>query len=123
MTQAPPGNWPTLWPSMVTSRGLRARANAGNGAAFARLVDLLVERGDLDELRSLADVGHPYAAWQLADLLVERGDLEGLRARIDAGDKHAAGSLAMLLIRNGRTEEAEQLRRFGLNLDGSIASA
>jgi len=28
-----------------------------------------------------------------------------------------------MLIRQGRGEEAEQLRRFGLNPDGSIASA
>jgi hypothetical protein len=33
------------------------------------------------------------------------------------------GQLAGVLIRQGRGEEAEQLRRFGLNADGSIASA
>jgi hypothetical protein len=31
--------------------------------------------------------------------------------------------LADLLIKQRRTEEAEQLRRFGLNPDGSIACA
>ena len=62
----------------------------------------------------------------LAGLLAERGDLDGpqiLRARADAGDEQAAGQLPDLLIRQGRGEEAERLRRFGLNPDGSIASA
>ena len=44
-----------------------------------------------------------------------------LRARADVGDGLAAGRLAELLIKQGRGEEAERLRRFGLNPDGSIA--
>lgn len=44
-----------------------------------------------------------------------------LRARADAGDGQAAGRLADLLIEQGLREEAERLRRFGLNPDGSIA--
>jgi hypothetical protein len=55
----------------------------------------------------------------LARLLEERGDLDGLRAQADAGYEVAARRL----IRQGRSEEAERLRRFGLNPDGSIASA
>ena len=31
--------------------------------------------------------------------------------------------LAELLVKQGRGEDAERLRRFGLNLDGSIAYA
>ena len=69
-----------------------ARANAGDGHAARELAGLLAERGDLDELRALA----------------ERGD-------------DPAGLLADLLVKQGRGEEAERLRRFGLNLDGSIA--
>jgi hypothetical protein len=64
---------------------------------------------------------------QLARLLAERGDLDGLRTMVDAGDGYAAGLLPELLIEllieQGRGEEAERLRLFGLNLDGSIASA
>lgn len=41
----------------------------------------------------------------------------------DAGDGRAASLLADLLIKQGRSEEAERLRRLGLNLDGSIAWA
>ena len=59
----------------------------------------------------------------LARLLEERGDLDGLRAQADAGYEVAARRLARRLIRQGRSEEAERLRRFGLNPDGSIASA
>ena len=83
------------------------------------------------------------AARRLADLLAERGDLDGaeqtLRARADAGDwpvplglatfrrrwqiDELADLLARQLIKQDRSEEAERLRRFGLNPDGSIACA
>ncbi len=61
---------------------------------------------------------------------VRGGDLDGaaqvLRARDDAGDGYAArrlaGLLAEVLIKKGPSDEVERLRRFGLNLGGSIAS-
>lgn len=46
-----------------------------------------------------------------------------IRDRTDVGDWFAAGQLPALLIKQGRGEEAERLRQFGLNPDGSIASA
>jgi hypothetical protein len=53
-------------------------------------------------------------------------DLDGaeqiLRALAGAGDGYA-NLLADLLIKQGRGEEAERLRRFGLDPDGSIACA
>jgi thioredoxin-like negative regulator of GroEL len=105
--------------------GLRARVDAGDRAAAWDLVVLLVQRGDLDEavqiLRGRADAGDRAAAGRLADLLAQRGDLDELRARTDAGDGAAAGRLADVLSQQGRGEEAERLRRFGLNPDGSIA--
>jgi hypothetical protein len=101
---------------------LRARADAGDREADRSLADLLAERGDLDRLRARADAGDGGAARRLADLLAERGDLDQLRARADAGDGHA-DLLAGLLARRGQGEEAERLRRFGLNPDGSIACA
>ena len=94
---------------------LRVRADAGDADAAAWLAG----HGDLDGaaqiLRARAEAGDGYAALWLAGLLAERGDLDGaaqiLRARAD------------LLIKEGRGQEAEQLRRFGLNPDGSIACA
>ena len=103
---------------------LRALADVGDGVAAGRLAVRLARRGDLDGLRARADGGDKDAAFRLADLLAERGDLDGLRARANAGDGEAVGErLADVLIRQGRVEEAEWLRRFGLNPDGSIACA
>jgi hypothetical protein len=77
-------------------------------------------RGDLDELRAMP-VGDGYAAQRLAELLAGRGDLDELRAMADAGDGNAARQLVKLLMQQGQGGEAEQLWRFGLNPDGSIA--
>jgi len=55
--------------------------------------------------------------------MAERGDLDGLLGRVAAGDTAAAEPMADLLIKQGRSEEAQRLRRFGLNPDGSIACA
>ena len=101
--------------------GLRARADADGEPAALMLAGMLADRGDLDGLRARADVGDGPASQQLADLLARRGDLEGLRARIDVGAPYASSELTELLIKQGRNEEAERLRRFGLNPDGSIA--
>jgi hypothetical protein len=84
---------------------------------------LMEHIGTLFRKAVLADVGDEGAAQRLAGLLAERGDLDGLRARADAGDDSVAPLLPELLIKQGRGEEAERLRRFGLNPDGSIACA
>jgi len=104
--------------------GLRVLADIGEGAAASELARLLAERNDLEELRALADdVGYIPAAWRLADLLAQRGDLEELRVRTDAGDWYAGKQLVDLLTKQDQGDEPEQLRRFGLNPDGSTASA
>ena len=121
-TGTPPGGWPSCWPSAATWTGCAPGPTPATGRR-QRLAELLAERGDLDGLRARADAGDGHAAERLAELLAERGDLDGLRARADAGDRDAAGRLADLLIKQGRGEEAERLRRFGLNPDGSIACA
>ena len=109
--------------------GLRTRADTGDRAAAWRLAERLAERGDLDGLRARADAGDEGAADQLIHLLAEQGDLQGLRARADAGgfaDERLADLLAWrladMLAEQGQGEEAERLRRFGLNPDGSISS-
>jgi len=92
--------------------------------AAQRLAERLGEHGNLNELCARADARDVYATWRLAKLLAERADLDGLRGRANAGDWDAAGRhLAELLIRQGRSEEAKRLGLFGLNPDGSIASA
>ena len=111
--------------TLLVERGdldeLRARADNRDGPAAARLAGLLAERGDLDELRARADNGDGPAALRLAGLLAERGDLDELRARAEVGDRDAAQQLPGLLTKQGRGEEAQRLRRFGLNPDGSTA--
>jgi hypothetical protein len=65
------------------------------------------------------------AAHLLVTLLRFHGvrNIDGLRAWVGADERDAADSLIKALDRRGLGEEAKQLRRFGLNLDGSIASA
>ncbi len=113
--------------SLVRLSGYPRRAFLEGGSAAVRLAGLLARRGDLDGaaqiLRAQADAGDGDAARQLAELLAQRGDLDGLRAQVDAGSEAAAGRLAELLTKQGRAEEAQRLRRFGLNPDGSIACA
>jgi 8-oxo-dGTP pyrophosphatase MutT (NUDIX family) len=102
---------------------LRVQADTGDWPG-ARLLDRMVEEHpDLDELRARADTGDVPAAMVLAEVLARRGDLDELWARAETGDVDAARPLAGVLARQGRDEEAERLRRFGLNPDGSIACA
>ena len=101
----------------------RARADAGDVLAAVQLAFRLPGHGDVDQtgqfLRARAD------AERLANLLADHGDLNQaeqiLRARADAGNGDAR-LLTELLTRQDRGEEAERLRRFGLNPDGSTAS-
>jgi len=90
--------------------------------AAAMLANLLAQRGDLDELRARTEAGDQYAARRLADVLAQRGDLDELRDRAISGDTHAAELTADLLARRSTRKDAARLRRFGLNVDGSIAS-
>ena len=114
-TDTLPGGWPGCWPNTVTWTGCAPGPSAGDRYAASWLADLLAEDGDLDGLRTRADTGDQYAALRLADLLAERGDLDGLGTRVGAGDRYAASRLADQLIKQSRDEEAERLRRFGLN--------
>ena len=112
---------------------LRARADAGDGDAARALAGLLAERGDLDTaaqiLRAAADVG-AADDWYAALVPDVQLDMDGgpqIVRNADVGDEDAASRLsellADLLTKQGRGEEAERLRRFGLNPDGSIACA
>ena len=103
---------------------LRARADAGDWHAAERLADLLAERGDLDELRARADAGDEVCR-RAAGRAAGRARRPGRAARPDRRRRRGMPPerLADLLTKQGRGEEAERLRRFGLNPDGSIACA
>ena len=93
-----------------------------------RLLGLLAQRSDVERSRAGADDdANRAAAQRLDELLAQRGGLDEvvqvLRAQISAGDTEVASWLPELLTMQGRGEEAERLRRFGLNPDGSIAQA
>lgn len=100
---------------------LQRRADAGDDSAASRLAELLAEQGRLEELRHRADVGDSRAAERLTDLLARDGRLDELRDEVDAGTPDAGARLIGLLDRIGETEQAERIRSFGLNPDGSIA--
>jgi hypothetical protein len=102
---------------------LTARAEAGDSHAGGAVVELLAERGDLEGLQALADAGDWYAAGTLMGLLTEHGDLDKLWALAIAGHAGVGGYLSELLTKQGRAEEAQRLRRFGMNPGGgSVAS-
>ncbi|ONH25519.1 effector-associated domain EAD1-containing protein [Pseudofrankia asymbiotica] len=104
---------------------LRNLADAGHDLAAILLIYVRAEGGDLDELQDLAEEDEA-AACELARLLAGRGEYGRaeriLHAVANAGFRFAGDELASLLTRRGRTRDAERLRRFGLNPDGSIAS-
>ena len=104
---------------------LHSRAKIGDPRAASALAGLLAERGDLDAAKQLVRAW-AERSWDpvlaLADSLAKRGDLGGLRTLADAGEGRA-DLMADLLIKQGRDEEAERVRRFGLNPDGSTASS
>ncbi|WP_461119600.1 SEL1-like repeat protein [Saccharothrix stipae] len=88
---------------------LRTRANAGHRHAAGRLVDVLVEQGDVNGamalLRAHADVDGHYAARRLAGLLIKQRNVDDamalLRAHADAGDSRSAHQLVDVLVEQG----------------------
>lgn len=100
---------------------LRDRADAGDDAASSQLANLLAEQGRLDELRTRTDAGDVRAAWRLTELLDQQRRPDELWDEVDAGTLDAGQHLIDLLDRTGHTDQAEQIRNFGLNPDGSIA--
>ncbi|MFE2755351.1 hypothetical protein ACFXGA_25440 [Actinosynnema sp. NPDC059335] len=64
---------------LVDSYSDRLRARTHNYSIAAdKLVDVLVDRDEVDELRARADNHNTQAAYRLADLLVDRSDLDQL---------------------------------------------
>jgi hypothetical protein len=116
---------------LLVERGLieelRARADNGDDSAAKLLPILLAKQGDIDGaialLRARADTGNEFAAEQLIEFLAKHDRIDELRIEVDAGTPTAAERLITSLARRGELDQAEQLRRWGLNPDGSIATA
>jgi hypothetical protein len=91
------------------------------------LAELLAQQGRVEEaiamLQGRAGAGDQSAADRLAELLAQQGRVDELFEEVHAGAAGAAVCLIHLLANVGRGEEAERLRRFGLDPDGSIATA
>ncbi|GGM83728.1 hypothetical protein GCM10007977_101390 [Dactylosporangium sucinum] len=88
------------WNEMVADRGDidRLRDQAGHDLIVGmHLADLLLDRGEIAELRARAD-NHDYgAADRLAKFFADRGEIDRLRARANAGDFSAEATLAHVL--------------------------
>ncbi|WP_326943206.1 hypothetical protein OG439_24460 [Amycolatopsis sp. NBC_01307] len=97
---------------LVDSYSDRLRARTSNYyIAAGKLVDILVDRGEVDELRVRADNHNTQAACRLAALLADRGELEELRVRANAGDSAAEVTLADVLAdRRAMTELRARVR-------------
>ncbi|SFR29098.1 hypothetical protein SAMN04488564_11722 [Lentzea waywayandensis] len=84
---------------------LRTRAdNDGKVAAF-HLAYVLAKQEQVQELRTRADKGDIYAASKMVDLMTDKGQVEDaiqwLRSRADRGDIYAASQLSNLLASQG----------------------
>ncbi|MFY1699914.1 MULTISPECIES: T3SS (YopN, CesT) and YbjN peptide-binding chaperone 1 [unclassified Solwaraspora] len=100
---------------------LRDRAAAGESPAGRILVDLLADRGHLDQLRVLAETGDWHAASRLATLLHEQGAVGEAerfwRLAADQGEPAARTALATVLADRGDVDEAVRLLQAGVAVD------
>jgi tetratricopeptide (TPR) repeat protein len=90
---------------LTRTQGLRRRveairpaADAGDGAARSRLIEILIDGGECDDFRTRADRGDVTAGEDLVERLVERGCVRELRERADRGHEYAAEALADLYV-------------------------
>ncbi|MFJ4102405.1 tetratricopeptide repeat protein [Amycolatopsis japonica] len=108
-------------------KALEELGNNGDVPALLQLALLHASRGSLAEsiaiLQPLAEGGYVWAAIHLTELLAENGREAELLTFARQGIVGASDRLADLLEARGQAHEAERLRTFGLNPDGTIASA
>ncbi|MFY1650418.1 T3SS (YopN, CesT) and YbjN peptide-binding chaperone 1 [Solwaraspora sp. WMMB762] len=100
---------------------LRDLAAAGESPAGRILVDLLADRGHLDQLRTLAASGDWHAASRLATLLYAQGEQAEAehfwRLAADKGEPSARTELATVLAGRGDVDEAIALLQAGVAAD------
>jgi hypothetical protein len=110
---------------------LRARAVAGDDLAESVILTTLIEHGLVDgavaELHrqvddGIDDSGDIDPAGELADLFVSSNRIGDLKAEIQAGNRCAGRRLVDVLTAQGKFEQADRIRRYGLNPDGTIAT-
>ena len=115
---------------------LRALASADDDSLASRatgcLADLYVSEDREEDLLALIDDQHhglisvnfryQVPEMPLAELYLRQERETDLREMIHAGFSFAADSLVDLLVKMGRKDEADQVRRYGLNADGSTAA-
>jgi tetratricopeptide (TPR) repeat protein len=98
---------------------------------FRQLLALLVDSGDSDEANHLFQEaiknGEPLTYKMIARDLEDSGNASAAEAMLREAlilevDSSLANDLEGLLLRLGREEEAERLKTFGLNLDGSTSA-
>jgi hypothetical protein len=110
---------PTMHGRIITAAKTNTRTRDPFDTGGRDAAQQLARHKDADQLRARAYTGDRTAAAVLGG----QSDLDELRARASTGDEYAAGQLARALEEQGNPEEAQRLRRFGLNPDGSIARA
>lgn len=85
------------------------------------LSEFHARHGLFDELRIDADADAGLAANLLAETLADQERVALLVAEIQAGNRFAGDQLIRVLEKQGRRVEADALRRWGLNPDGTLA--
>ncbi|KAA9376027.1 hypothetical protein F5972_25265 [Microbispora cellulosiformans] len=107
----------------VVEHWLGAAAVAGDAASLRELVQRLIERRRKADARTWLErcvkAGNAEALRRLVDLAESPSDAERwLRHAVETGMPGAIDNLARLLRKSGRTEEADQLHRYGIEPGG-----
>jgi hypothetical protein len=103
---------------------VRPGADDGNAFSQSVLAELLATQGSVDELRSRADGGDPYARERYLQHLKAEHDVARLWDEVvGAGTPGADEALVELLRQLRQDDLATQVQDYGLNPDGSVATA
>jgi tetratricopeptide (TPR) repeat protein len=103
---------------------LQQQIDAGNRFAVKRLVEILEDRGQIDDAIAVLQgsrVRDFSTNHRLMKLLAKQGSVDELRRRADAGHWFAADELANLFVERGNVEEALALYRHQIDLGAAFA--
>jgi tetratricopeptide (TPR) repeat protein len=89
--------------------------------ATREIPELLIANQRMDEVREEANAGNRFARKKVIDVLVDGGQLneacEALSEWAETGDHEAASDLAALLVKSGRPQDAIDIARAAANYD------